>query len=69
MKGFETFQDMLKMKRSLEDKNGLGFKPSLQNLRDQPSTSYADALKGNENQANIIATKKVQNNGDEIKST
>lgn len=46
VKGFETLQNILNMKKSLEHKNGLEFKSSLQNVKDHPSTSYAYVLKG-----------------------
>ena len=44
------------MQSSLKEKIGLGFKPPLQNVKDQPSTSYVDALKGNEDEENILET-------------
>lgn len=46
VKGSETLQNILSMPRLPEKRNSLGFKPSLQNVKDQPSTNYADVLKG-----------------------
>jgi hypothetical protein len=61
IKGYETLDNILSNQRSRDDKKGIGYKESMKIIKGESSTnmstsekptSYANPLKGNNNQTN-----------------